>query len=40
MTDSDDRITEVLDALRAGLPSDLEDAEIVGTKTAGTDESL
>lgn len=40
MTDSDERITEIPDALRAGLPSDLEDAEIAGTDVAGVDESL
>jgi DNA helicase-2/ATP-dependent DNA helicase PcrA len=40
MTDSDDRITEIPDVLRAGLPSDLEDAEIAGTDVAGVDESL
>jgi len=40
MTDGDGRITEIPPALRAGLPSDLEDAEIVGTDTASADESL
>ena len=37
---ADSRITELPDALRSGLPSDLEDAEIAGTSVAGADESL
>jgi len=40
MTDSDERITEIPDTLRAGLPDTLEDAEIAGTDVAGVDESL
>ena len=40
MTGSDERITEIPPALRAGLPSDLEDAEIAGTDVASADESL
>jgi DNA helicase-2/ATP-dependent DNA helicase PcrA len=40
MRGSDERITEIPPALRAGLPSDLEDAEIVGTDVASADESL
>jgi len=39
MTD-DGRITELSDALRNGLPDELEDAQIVGTDTAAVDESL
>ena len=37
---ADDRITEIPDLLRAGLPEDLKDAEIVGAETAAADESL
>jgi DNA helicase-2/ATP-dependent DNA helicase PcrA len=39
MTDSD-RITEIPPTLRDGLPADLQDADMVGTETAGADESL
>lgn len=40
MTDSDGPITEIPETLQAGLPSDLKDAEIVGTDVASADESL
>ncbi len=39
MTD-DDRLTEIPQELREGLPSDLQNAEIVGTDVAAADESL
>ena len=38
--DRDERVTEIPDALRAGLSSELKDAEMAGTDTAGADESL